>query len=310
MKIAYLFPGQGSQFISMGKDLYESYEDVKRIYDEVEKITNINIKDISFKDNNLINETKYTQLAILTHSLSILEILKKNDIKPYMSAGLSLGEYTALINSGIIDFKEGIKLVQKRGEFMQEYLPKGGFKMIAVIGLKDTEVEKICEKIDNVYPANYNSYEQIVVSGLEKNIDIATIRFKEKGAKVLPLNTSGPFHTKFLINSSKHLKEELKKIKFNKGNNYVVRNIDGNIYKEKDDYVQILSDHIISPVKFTKVIEKMLEKGVNTFIEIGPGKILSNLVKKINKEHNKEVQILNIQDKESLINTLSILKGE
>ena len=173
MKIGFLFPGQGAQVIGMGKDLYEKYEEVRKIYDKVQEITGIDIKKISFEGpDELLNETQYTQIAILTESLAILEILKKNRINAEMSTGLSLGEYTALIEDGVISFDDGVKLVEKRGKIMQNLTPNGNWKMAAIMGLDEEQVEDICKKVKSgfVVPANYNTIGQIVISGEEKAI--------------------------------------------------------------------------------------------------------------------------------------------
>ena len=208
MKIGFLFPGQGSQKVGMGKDLYEAYEEVRKIYDEVSKITGINIKQISFEGpEEKLNETQNTQLAILTQSLAILEILHKNGITPQMSAGLSLGEYTALIEAKAISFKEGVKLVQKRGEIMHNLTPEGNWKMAAIIGLGNKEVEEVCSKVQSgfVVPANYNTIGQTVISGEEEAVKEAEEIAQEMGAKkVMLLNTAGPFHTEKLSKCSEN----------------------------------------------------------------------------------------------------------
>ena len=206
MKIGFLFPGQGAQSVGMGKDLYEEYKVVKDIYNKVEEITGIDIAKLSFEGpEEKLNETKYTQLAILTNSLSILEILKENNIRSEASAGLSLGEYSALINNKALSIEEGIKLVQKRGEYMQNLLPSGEWQMAAIMGLTDEEVEDICKKVKTgfVVPANYNSLGQVAISGEKQAIEEAEAIAKEMGAKkVRILKTSGPFHTEKLIESS------------------------------------------------------------------------------------------------------------
>lgn len=302
MKIGFLFPGQGSQNMGMGKDLYEKYENVRKIYNKVQEITGIDIAKISFEGpEEKLNETKYTQLAILTESLAILEILKQNDIKPEISAGLSLGEYTALINSEVFSFEEGIKLVQKRGEYMQELLPKGNWQMAAIIGLTEEQVEKVCKKVKTgfVVPANYNCVRQIAISGEKKAIEEAEIIAKEIGAKkVRVLKTAGPFHTEKLIDSSNALRKELENVTINKLKTDVIKNLDGEFYKETHDIKDILAKHIINPVKFSKTLENMLNNEIDTFIEIGPGKTLSGFVKRTPTE--KEVKILNISDVDSL----------
>ena len=276
MKIGFLFPGQGSQKVGMGKDIYEEYENVRNIYSKVEKITSINVSEISFYGpEESLNETKNTQIAILTMSLAILDILKKENIYPKISAGLSLGEYTALINSNVISFEEGIKLVQKRGEFMQNLLPKGEWQMAAIMGMTEKKVDEVCKKVKSgfVKPANYNCKGQIAISG-EKNavLEAEQIAMEMGAKKVKVLKTAGPFHTEKLIESSKALKKELEKITIHKFNTRVIKNLDGDFYNNTDDIRKILENHIIKPVQFSKTIENMILNGIDTFIEIGPRK--------------------------------------
>ena len=314
MKIGFLFPGQGAQVIGMGKDLYEKYEEVRKIYDKVQKITGIDIKKISFEGpDELLNETQYTQIAILTESLAILEILKKNRINAEMSTGLSLGEYTALIEDGIISFDDGVKLVEKRGKIMQNLTPNGDWKMAAIMGLDEEQVEDICKKVKSgfVVPANYNTIGQIVISGEENAILKAEELAKEAGAKkVSILKTSGPFHTSKLEKCSEALKEELQQININKQNSKVVKNIDGEMYKATDNIVDILSKHIMNPVRFTKCLQTMYNNGINTFIEIGPGKTLSGFVKRMKFEGPvKIMNISNCNELEKVIEELTELSN-
>ena len=307
MKIGFLFPGQGSQNIGMGKDLYEKYETIRNIYNKVKKLTDIDIAKITFEGpEELLNETKNTQLAILTMSLGILEILKQKNIKCDIQAGLSLGEYTALINSKVLSIDEGIKLVKQRGEYMQTLLPEGNWQMAAILGLTNEQVEEICKKVKSgfVRPANYNTLGQVAISGEEKAIKEAEGIAKEMGAKkVMVLKTAGPFHTEKLIESSNALKKELEKITINKLETKVIKNIEGDFYKDTDDIKDILAKHIINPVKFSKTLQNMLDNGIDTFIEIGPGKTLSGFVKRMKQE--KPIQILNINDVTSLENVLN-----
>ena len=298
MKIGFLFPGQGSQMVGMGKDLYENYKEVKEIYDEAERVTGIDIKKISFEGpEEILNQTQYTQIAILINSLAILKVLEKNNVKAELMAGLSLGEYTALIKDEIFELEAGIKLVQKRGEIMQNAIPKGKWKMAAIIGLDEVTVQELCKEVKNgfVVPANYNTIGQIVISGEENAVFEAGEKAKEKGArKIMILNTSGPFHTQKLLDASKLLRTELQKVNIKNKESRVIKNIDGEMYKINDDIVDILSKHIMQPVQFTKVLEKMYESGVDTFIEIGPGKTLSGFVKRM--KFAKQVKIMNIND--------------
>ena len=284
MNIGFLFPGQGAQSVGMGRDIYDEYEEARKIYEKVKDITGIDIAKISFEGpEEILNETKYTQLAILTESLAILEILKNNNITANMSAGLSLGEYTALINSKALMFEEGIKVVQKRGEYMQKFLPGGEWQMAAIMGLKDSQVEDVCKKVKSgfVVPANYNSIGQVVISGEKEAITEAEKIAKEIGAKkVRILKTAGPFHTEKMIESSNAFRKDLENITVHKFETKVIKNIDGEIYKETDDVKDILARHIINPVKFSKTIENMLNKGIDTFIEIGPRKNIIRICKK------------------------------
>ncbi len=310
MKIGFLFPGQGSQTLGMGKDLYDQYEEAKKVYDRVSEITGVDIKKISFEGpEEVLNETKNTQLAILTESLAILEVLKKDNIVSGMSAGLSLGEYTALIEDNIFDFEDGIKLVQKRGEIMQNYIPQGNWKMAAILGLDENSVIEACKEVKEgfVVPANFNTIGQIVISGDEEAVIKAGEIAKEKGAKkVSVLNTAGPFHTAKLDKCSEKLKEELQKTNINKKDSKVVKNIDGKQYTASDDVVEVLSRHIMNPVKFTEDLKAMYEGGIRTFIEIGPGKTLSGFVKRMKFE--EEIKIMNISNCETLEEVIKEVK--
>lgn len=306
MKIGFLFPGQGAQSIGMGKDLYENYQEVRDIYENVHKITGVDIKKITFDGTEQeLSKTQNTQIAVLTMSLAILKLLEKKGINAEISAGLSLGEYTSLIYSKCISFEDGVELVKKRGEYMQNLLPEGDWAMAAILGLEDEKVEEVCKKVVDgfVVPVNYNTQGQVVISGEKTAVEQAEIIAKEMGAKkVRILKTSGPFHTKKLIEASNALRKDLEKININKFKTKVVKNINGDIYKDEENIKAILAEHMISPVKFSKCLETMLKMGIDTFVEIGPGKTLSSFVKRIKTE--KEIKIYNICDVKSLENTL------
>lgn len=313
MKIGYLFPGQGAQCVGMGKDLYEKYDLVKETYKKVKEITGIDVAKISFEGNEEeLGKTQNTQIAILTMSLSILKLLEKNEIKAEVASGLSLGEYTALINSSAISFEDGVKIVEKRGEYMQNLVPSGEWAMAAILGMEEQQVEEVCEKACNneenfVVPVNFNCTGQIVVSGNKSGVEEAETIAKQLGAKkVRILKTFGPFHTEKLIEASSKLREELKKLEIHQFKNKVIKNIDGTVYTQKDNIKEILAKHIISPVRFSKGLETMLEMGVDTFIEIGPGKTLSGFVKRMNTD--KQINILNINSVETLENTINFIR--
>ena len=305
MKIGFLFPGQGAQCIGMGKDLYEKYPEYRDIYEKVNEITGRKIDDLTYNSTEeILSQTKNTQIAILTMSLAILEILKKENIQVEAAMGLSLGEYTALIHSGAISFEDGIKIVQKRGELMQNLCPTGDWSMAAIMGLDEAKTSEVCASVTSgfVTPANYNCPGQIVISG-EKNAVLEAIeKCKQEGAKrAIELNTSGPFHTCKLTDASEALKKELASIEIGNFNTKVIKNIDGKPYESQDDVKEILANHIINPVRFADGLQKMLDMGIDTFVEIGPGKTLSGFVKRT----SKDVKILNINDVESLENVLN-----
>ena len=312
MKIGYIFPGQGTQVVGMGKDIYDNYEEAKSVYKEIDRALNESIEELTYNiDQEDLNQTKNSQIAIYSMSMSIVEILNKNGIKPQAAAGLSLGEYSALTCANSLSLENGAKIVRVRGKLMQDLAPKGNWSMAAIIGLEDSKVEEVCEKVSNgfVKAVNYNCPGQVVVSGEKEAVLQAMEYAKELGAKrAIELKTSGPFHTEKLKEASDELRKELEKIKFDNSEIPVIKNLDGTPYKHSDDMVEILSNHVINPVRFRKSIETMLSLGIDTFVEIGPGKTLSGFVKKICKEKEVEANVFNIEYVESLQNALETLK--
>ena len=310
MKIAFLFPGQGAQSVGMGKDLYEKYEEIRKVYENASKIAGIDIAKLTFEaDEAELFQTKNTQIAILTMSIAILEVLRKNGINPEFVAGLSLGEYSALYSAGAIDFENVVKIVKKRGEFMQSLVPEGEWAMAAVIGLEDKVVEEICQTVTQgfVVPANYNCPGQVAISGDKIGIACAMEKMKDAGAKrCLELKTAGPFHTVKLQKASQELRKELQNVVIQNPKIQLVKNLDGLPYSEQDNIKEILAKHVISPVKFSDSIKYMIANGVDTFVEIGPGKTLTGFVKKV----DKETKCFNINDVASLENLLEHWKNK
>lgn len=309
MKRAFLFPGQGTQVVGMGKDIYEKYEEARKIYKKATELTKIDVAKLCFEGpEEELMKTKNTQLAILITSLAILEVLKTKGVTAQVAAGLSLGEYSALISANILSLEEGIKLIQKRGYYMGTLLPEGNYAMAAVIGLGSEKIEQVCKEIMEkgkfVIPANYNCKTQTAISGEKEAIEEAIEKLKEAGAKrVIPLKTEGPFHTPKLEKAKLAYEKELETTSFQTGNMKVVKNIDGTYYQEKDDIKKILANHIVSPVRFDKTIKLMEQEGIEEYIEIGPGKTLTGFVRKDNKEA-KTVNIYNLETLENYINNI------
>lgn len=312
MKIAFMFPGQGAQTVGMGKDLYDKYEEIREVYKKASEISGKDIAELTFNSTmEELSKTENTQLAIATMSLGILKVLERNGVKPEITVGLSLGEYPALISGGYLSFEDGITLLKHRGYLMGNKVEPGNYSMAAIIGLDSKIIEEVCAEIAEkgmfISPANYNYSGQTVISGDEEAINIAIEDLKEKGAKrALKLATGGPFHTTKLNEAKELYAEKLKEIKFNTEapKAKVIKNLDGTFYNENDDMVDVLSRHIVSSVRFDKAIKTMQDNGIDTYVEIGPGKTLTGFVRKENKEAN----VVNINSVETLEAFLDSLK--
>lgn len=309
MKIAFIFSGQGSQYVGMGKELYNNIPTCKKVYDIANEVLNFNLKELIFNGNKEdLDITENTQPAILTTSIAILKAIEEKGIKPDIVAGLSLGEYSALVASKSLDFKTAVSLVKKRGRFMQEAVPKGIGSMIAVIGLDESKIKKALEIASEngvIEIANYNTNNQIVVGGECSAVELASDLLKSYGARrVIPLKVSGPFHTSLLNEASNKLKSELKDIEFHNPQTKIITNLTADFIKDKTEIKDLLINQVKSPVRWSETIEKMIDEGVDVFIEIGPLKTLSSFVREISKEKKANVKIFNVEDLKSLNKTL------
>ncbi len=309
MKTAFIFSGQGAQSLGMGKQLYENYPVFKETCDEAEQALGYSISDIMFNDEKKLNETEFCQPAILTMSIAASRILDEKGIKADITAGLSLGEYSALTYSGAVSFADAVKLVQIRGRLMQNAVPPKYGAMCAILGGDPVHVESACMGASSdsgkAYIANYNTLDQLVISGEAEAVRKASVAAQHYGAKkAIMLNVSGPFHTPLLSAASSELKEELVKIDWEQPSIPVISNLTADEIRFKRDIPDILAQHMISPVRWYQSVETMVLQGVDTFVEIGPGKTLSAFVKKT----NKQVKVLNVEDEKSLAETLKVLQ--
>lgn len=309
-KIAFLFPGQGAQYFGMGKELYENFDEARNVFDKADASLPFKMTQLCFnEENEELNQTKYTQPAILTTSIATYMILKHYNINPSFFAGLSLGEYSALVASEMLDLETAVKLVFNRGSFMEEAVPKGKGSMAAIIGLDNSKVEEICKEASIkgiVEPANYNYNGQIVIGGETSSLDYACTLFEKNGAKrVVKLNVSGPFHTSLLKLASENLSEYLKKIQLNSWKIPIISNVTGKPYDDLSSVNNLLVKQVVSPVQWENSVKYMLNQGITHFIEVGPGKVLSGFVRRI----DRKAKVLNVEDIKSLENTLKILGG-
>ena len=298
-KTAFLFAGQGAQYLGMGRDLYDQYPIVQETIDQASQVLDYDLRHLIDTEEEKLNQTRYTQPAILATSVAIYRLLQEKGYHPDMVAGLSLGEYSALVASGALDFEDAVALVAKRGAYMEEAAPAGSGKMVAVLNTPVEVIEEVCRKASElgvVTPANYNTPAQIVIGGEVVAVDRAVELLQEAGAKrLIPLKVSGPFHTALLEPASQKLAETLAQVNFSDFICPLVGNTEAAVM-QKEDIAQLLTRQVKEPVRFYESIAVMQEAGVTNFIEIGPGKVLSGFVKKI----DKTAKLANVEDQASL----------
>ncbi len=307
--IAFVFPGQGAQFVGMGKELVEKYDSANKVFEVASESLGYDMKKLCFEGpEEKLKITENTQPAILTMSIATLEVLKEKGITPNMVAGLSLGEYSALVAANVISFEEAVKIVKVRGKYMQEEVPIGVGTMAAFIGLPREKVLEACKEasvVGVVEPANFNSPIQTVISGEIKAVERAVEIGKELGAKKAKvLKVSAPFHSSLLKGAGEKLRRDLEGIELNDYKIPVVANVTADYYPSLSSIKELLVKQVSSPVLWEDSVRKMIDDGVNIFIEVGPGKALSSFIKRI----SRKVQILNVEDITSLEKTLSKLK--
>ena len=299
-KIAFVFPGQGAQYTGMAKDFYEKFPVSREVFEKASKVSGLDIKTLCFEENENLNITEYTQIAMLTAEIAILRAVEEAGIHSQVNAGLSLGEYGALAASGVMREEDAFAIVRKRGILMQEAYPTGG-AMSAILGTDAELIEKICEETPGIVSiANYNCPGQIVITGEEKAVLTAGEALKAAGARrVIPLKVSGPFHCELLKEAGKKLGEELEKMEIQTFAIPYVTNVTAQYVTESDHVKNLLVKQVSSSVRWQQCVEQMINDGVDTFIEIGPGKTLTGFLKKINR-NVKALHIEKIEDLEAV----------
>lgn len=290
-KIAFIFPGQGAQKAGMGKDFYEQSETAAKIFETASKLLDIDMKALCFEENDLLDQTEYTQAALVTTCLAMAKILEERGLRPDVAAGLSLGEYCAIAVAGGMSREDAILTVRKRGILMQNAIPDQKGSMAAVLGLTAEKIEEVIAGIDGASIANYNCPGQIVITGWKESVEKASVDLKEAGAKrVLPLNVSGPFHSPLLKEAGAELAKVLDSVVLHDLSIPYVTNVTAEYVEDICLTKELLASQVASSVRWQQSVESMIADGVDTFVEVGPGKTLAGFMRKI----NREVKVYNV----------------
>ena len=300
MRAAFIFPGQGAQKIGMGKDFYETFEVSKAVYDQASSWLGMDVCELCFEENDRLDITRYTQVGLLTTELAILKAVEEKGIRPAVTAGLSLGEYAAITAAGKISLEDALRVIDKRGLYMQEAVPVGG-AMSAVIGLDMEVIRKVCEETEGIVEvANDNCPGQTVISGEAEAVASAGEALKAAGARmVTPLKVSGPFHSSMLKGAGERLKPELEKVQWMNSDIPYVSNTTAELVEDKDKILPLLVRQVSESVRWQEDVKVMTDMGVDTFIEIGPGKTLAGFMKRIDRKI-KCINIETVKDMEKL----------
>ncbi len=284
-KVAFIFPGQGAQVCGMGQEFYENSETAKQIFDKAGEWLGFSMTELCFTPNDRLDITEYTQPAMVTAEVAMMRVLEENGVHADMAAGLSLGEYSALVAAGVMNEEDAIRTVRERGILMQEAVPAGEGAMAAVLALDAVKIEEVTESMEGVWIANYNCPGQIVISGETEAVKEAAERLKEAGAKrCVMLNVSGPFHSGMLVEAGRKLGEVLDEVSISKPVIPYIANVNAELITEESQIKDLLCRQVSSSVRWEQSVRKMLDEGVDVFVEIGPGKTLSSFVKKIKRD--------------------------